>query len=65
MKIGIVGLGYVGLQLAVAFGQRSDTVGYDPNREKIEAYRSGIDRTHLELIKSELPLINFNTGVID
>ena len=45
MKIGIVGLGYVGLQLAVAFGQRFDTVGYDPDGEKIEAYRSGIDRT--------------------
>ena len=45
MKIGIVGLGYVGLQLAIAFGQRFDTIGYDLNSDKIEAYKAGIDRT--------------------
>ncbi|SVD91508.1 uncharacterized protein METZ01_LOCUS444362, partial [marine metagenome] len=43
MKIGIVGLGYVGVQLAVAFGQKTETVGFDPDQHKIEAYKSGVD----------------------
>jgi len=45
MKIGIIGLGYVGIQLAVAFGQKIDIVGFDPDKRKIEAYKAGIDRT--------------------
>ena len=45
MKIGIIGLGYVGIQLAVAFGQKIDTVGFDPDQHKIEAYKSGVDQT--------------------
>lgn len=45
MKIGIVGLGYVGVQLAVAFGERVTTVGFDPDHRKIEAYKVGVDRT--------------------
>ena len=39
MKIGIIGLGYVGVQLAVAFGQKIDTVGFDLDQHKIEAYK--------------------------
>ncbi|HIA77922.1 MAG TPA: nucleotide sugar dehydrogenase, partial [Gammaproteobacteria bacterium] len=45
MKIGIIGLGYVGVQLAVAFGQKIDTVGFDLDQHKIEAYKSGVDQT--------------------
>ena len=45
MKIGIIGLGYVGIQLAIAFGQDHDTIGFDPDDTKIDAYRSGVDRT--------------------
>lgn len=41
--VGIVGLGYVGLQLAVAFGTRRQTIGFDPNHAKLEAYSRGYD----------------------
>ena len=45
MNIGIIGLGYVGIQLALALGQRYRTVGFDLDSSKIEAYQSGIDKT--------------------
>ena len=45
MQIAIIGLGYVGIQLALALGQKYDTVGFDPDRSKIDAYKSGIDPT--------------------
>lgn len=41
--VAIVGLGYVGLPLAVAFGSRRDTIGFDLNENKLEHYRRGID----------------------
>ena len=44
-KIGIVGLGYIGIQLAVTFGKERDTIGFDPDCSKIDAYRSGVDTT--------------------
>ena len=43
-KIAIVGLGYVGLPLAIAFGQKFSVRGYDSNRDRIEEIKSGIDR---------------------
>jgi UDP-N-acetyl-D-galactosamine dehydrogenase len=43
--IGVVGLGYVGLPLAVAFGTRYKTIGFDLSESKIAAYRSGVDPT--------------------
>ena len=45
IKIGIIGLGYVGLQLAVAFGEKYRTVGFDLNQNRLNQYRQGIDRT--------------------
>ena len=45
MNIGIIGLGYVGIQLALALGQRHRTVGFDLDLSKISAYRSGVDKT--------------------
>lgn len=45
MKIGVVGLGYVGLPLAVEFGKRFDTIGYDLSERKIDSYRRFIDPT--------------------
>lgn len=42
-KIAIVGLGYVGLPLAVEFGKHYATVGYDISERLIRAYRAGID----------------------
>ena len=43
--VAVVGLGYVGLPLAVAFGRRMRTIGYDRSRERVEAIRAGVDRT--------------------
>ena len=43
--VGVVGLGYVGLPLAVAFGKLFDTIGFDVVQEKIESYRQYRDST--------------------
>ncbi len=52
-RICVLGLGYVGLPLAVAFGVRHDTVGYDLDAGRIDDLRGGTDRT-LEVDASEL-----------
>lgn len=44
-RIGVVGLGYVGLPLALEFGKQFPTVGFDINAERIEALRNGHDST--------------------
>lgn len=44
-KIAIIGLGYVGLPLAVEFGKKFDTVGFDINKRRVAELRKGIDRT--------------------
>jgi len=44
-KLAIIGLGYVGMPLAVAFAKKVDTIGFDANKEKILAYQQGIDPT--------------------
>ncbi|MBH0230746.1 nucleotide sugar dehydrogenase [Halobacillus yeomjeoni] len=44
-KISIIGLGYVGMPIAVAFAKKVDVVGFDVNKQKIELYKSGIDPT--------------------
>src|SRR6266542_1947432 len=51
--VGVVGLGYVGLPLAVAFGKHGPTVGYDLSREKIENLQRRVDTTG-ELSATEL-----------
>lgn len=43
--IGVIGLGYVGLPLAVAFARRFKVVGFDISREKIDELKRGVDRT--------------------
>lgn len=45
-KISLVGLGYVGMPIAVAFAKKAKVVGFDLNAKKIEAYKSGIDPTN-------------------
>lgn len=45
-KISLVGLGYVGMPIAVAFARKADVIGFDLNKEKIDLYRSGIDPTN-------------------
>src|SRR5688500_18645620 len=51
--IAIVGLGYVGLPLAVEFGKLYDTVGFDINAARVEELRAGRDNT-LEVSAEEL-----------
>src|SRR5215510_2781917 len=41
--VAVVGLGYVGLPVAVAFGSHFRTIGYDISQAKIDAYRKGAD----------------------
>lgn len=43
--VAVVGLGYVGLPLAVEFGKKGKTVGYDPSSSKIESYKRFVDPT--------------------
>lgn len=45
MKLSLVGLGYVGLPIAVAFSNKVEVIGFDTNREKIATYKSGKDPT--------------------
>lgn len=44
-KISLVGLGYVGMPIAVAFAKKAKVIGFDLNKEKIETYKAGIDPT--------------------
>ena len=44
-KLSLVGLGYVGMPIAVAFAKKIDVIGFDLNEKKIELYKSGIDPT--------------------
>jgi UDP-N-acetyl-D-galactosamine dehydrogenase len=53
VKLGVIGLGYVGLPLAVEFGKQYPLVGFDINRKRIEELRAGTDRT-LEVSENEL-----------
>lgn len=52
-KIAVIGLGYVGLPLAVEFGKKFDTLGFDINIERIAELEKGIDRT-LEVDQAKL-----------
>jgi len=45
IKIGIIGLGYVGLPLAVEFGKKFDTIGFDSNNGRINELLEGLDST--------------------
>lgn len=45
MKIGIIGLGYVGLPLACLFAKKYPTVGYDPYKVRVESLNAGVDTT--------------------
>ena len=44
-RIGVIGLGYVGLPLAVEFGKKHDVIGFDVDTRRIEAVRAGQDST--------------------
>jgi len=44
-KISLVGLGYVGMPIAVSFARKVDVIGFDISKEKVELYKKGIDPT--------------------
>src|SRR5690554_6775060 len=52
-KIAVVGLGYVGLPLAVAFGEKREVVGFDINAGRIAELKDGVDFTR-EVSREEL-----------
>ncbi len=65
MKLAIMGLGYVGLPLAVEFGKKRQVVGYDINQKRIDELKSGNDST-LETTAEELhdaKLLSYTTNL--
>ncbi|MCU0761177.1 MAG: Vi polysaccharide biosynthesis UDP-N-acetylglucosamine C-6 dehydrogenase TviB, partial [Steroidobacteraceae bacterium] len=58
LKVGVVGLGYVGLPLAVEFGRHFATVGFDIKDERIRQLKAGRDVT-LEVSRRELAAAQF------
>ena len=52
-KIGIIGLGYVGMPLAAAFSAKFEVIGYDLNAARINELKNGIDKT-LELSNEQM-----------
>ena len=38
-KLSLIGLGYVGMPIAVAFAEKVDVIGFDLNRDKVELYK--------------------------
>ncbi|MDZ5711312.1 nucleotide sugar dehydrogenase [Jeotgalibacillus haloalkalitolerans] len=45
-KIAVIGLGYVGMPIAVAFAKKVNVIGFDLNKEKIQQYKDGVDPTN-------------------
>jgi UDP-N-acetyl-D-galactosamine dehydrogenase len=67
IQIGIIGLGYVGLPLAVEFGKKFPVLGFDINKSRIAQLQAGHDST-LEINDEELknsPQLSFSSTVID
>ena len=56
-KIALIGLGYVGLPLAVEFGKKFVVVGFDINQSRINDLSNGID-SNLEITSAELERCN-------
>jgi len=53
VRLAVIGLGYVGLPLAVEFGKKRSVIGFDIHEARIESLRQGVDRT-LEVDSTEL-----------
>ena len=53
LKLGIIGLGYVGLPLALEFSKEKSVIGFDVNKDRIAELKSGVDK-NLEFDKNEL-----------
>ena len=66
-KIAIIGLGYVGLPLAVEFGKKREVIGFDTNKDRIAELRKDNDLT-LEVTKQEFKdsiYLSFTTNLND
>ena len=61
-KIAIIGLGYVGLPLAIEFGKKYNTVGYDINNSRILELNKNID-IFGEHNKSEISVLKFASNI--
>ena len=62
--VAVVGLGYVGLPLAVEFGKRGRTIGFDLSQAKVESYRRFVDPTG-EVATDDLRLAKYLTPTCD
>ncbi|TVQ81855.1 MAG: nucleotide sugar dehydrogenase, partial [Flavobacteriales bacterium] len=62
-KIAIIGLGYVGLPLAVAFAEKFPTIGLDINTARVDELQKGIDST-LEVENDHLKSVLVQNGVV-
>jgi len=65
-KIAVVGLGYVGLPVAVAFGEKQNIIGFDINDERIKELQAGFDRTNeVETEDLQKATIHFTSDPVD
>ncbi len=56
LKLAIIGLGYVGLPLALEFSKKKKVIGFDTNKKRITELNSGIDK-NLEFSKNDLKIV--------
>lgn len=66
LKVAIIGLGYVGLPLAIEFGKKRNIIGYDNNNSRIESLKKGVDK-NLEFTTKEIEeaKIHFTSKIED
>ena len=62
MKIAIIGLGYVGLPLAIEFAKKYSVLGYDTNKHRIEELKTGKDSTQEADMESILHVLNLKNS---
>ncbi|CEN23768.1 nucleotide sugar dehydrogenase [[Clostridium] sordellii] len=62
-KLSVIGLGYVGMPLAISFAKKVDVIGFDVNEEKVNLYNKGVDVTNEvgnEALKETKALITYD-----
>ncbi len=66
-KIALIGLGYVGLPLAVEFGKKFEVIGFDTNKDRIDLLKNNED-SNLEINKNEFATssyLSFSNSIDD
>ena len=67
-QIAIIGLGYVGLPLAIAFSEKFEVIGFDTDKNRVNELKDGFDRT-LEIKNEQIqlakPNISYTNNVLD